>query len=112
MSLCPQPLPPVPDEDTARIARAAFRRGTPYMLLRDRLGAVFADADFAHLYPKLGRPLTARGVWRWSRLCSHDDNGNGRSLYARRSGTNSAPPPAIPSSASASRCSAALTSGR
>ena len=42
MSLRPQPpLPPVPD-DTARIAQAAFRRGNPYVLLRNRLGAVFA----------------------------------------------------------------------
>jgi len=54
MSLRPQqPLPPVP-EDTARIARAAFPRGNPCLLLRDRLGAVFADADFADLYPALG----------------------------------------------------------
>src|SRR3712207_989183 len=62
MSLRPQPpLPPVPD-DTARIARAAFRRGNPYVLLRDRLGAVFADADFADLYPALGQPAYA--PWR------------------------------------------------
>jgi len=33
MSLPSQPLPSVPD-DTARIARAAFRRGNPYVLLR------------------------------------------------------------------------------
>jgi transposase len=59
MSLRPQqPLPPVPN-DTARIARAAFRRGNPYMLLRDRLGAVFADVDFADLYPALGQPAYA-----------------------------------------------------
>ena len=52
MSLRPQqPLPPVPN-DTARIARAAFRRGNPYALLRDRLGAVFDDVDFADLYPR------------------------------------------------------------
>ncbi len=50
MSLPSQPLPPVPD-DTARIARAAFRRCNTYVLLRDRLGAVFADADFADPYP-------------------------------------------------------------
>jgi transposase len=56
-----QPLPSVPD-DTARIARAAFRRGNPYVLLRDKLGAVFADADFADLYPKLGQPAYA--PWR------------------------------------------------
>jgi transposase len=75
MSLHLQPLPPVPDE-TARIARGAFRRGNPYVLLRDRLGAVFDDADFADLYPKLGRPaytpssagpLTRHGGSRWSR---------------------------------------------
>ena len=61
MSLCPQLLPPVPD-DTARTARAAFRRGNPYVLLRDRLGTVFADADFADLYPKRGQPAYA--PWR------------------------------------------------
>ena len=49
MSLRPQqPLPPVPN-DTARIARAAFRRGNPYM-------------GFADLYPALGQPAYA--PWR------------------------------------------------
>jgi transposase len=62
MSLRPQqPLPPVPN-DTARIARAAFRRGNPYVLLRDRLGAVFDDVGFADLYPALGQPGYA--PWR------------------------------------------------
>ena len=61
MSLSPQPLPLVPD-NTARIARAAFRRGNPYVILRDRLGAVFEDADFADLYPRLGQPAYA--PWR------------------------------------------------
>ena len=61
MLLPSQPLPSVSD-DTARIARAAFRRGNPYVLLRDKLGAVFADADFADLYPKLGQPAYA--PWR------------------------------------------------
>ncbi|MGI4800321.1 MAG: IS1182 family transposase [Janthinobacterium lividum] len=61
MSLPPQLMPPVPD-DTAHIARAAFRRGNPYVLLRDRLGTVFDDADFADLYPRLGQPAYA--PWR------------------------------------------------
>ncbi len=62
MSLRPQPpLPPVPD-DTARVARAAFRRGNPYVLLRDQFGALFDDADFADLCPKLGQPAYA--PWR------------------------------------------------
>lgn len=62
MSLRPQPtVPPVP-EDTARVARAAFRRGNPYLLLRDRLGVVFDDAGFTDLYPKRGQP--AYVPWR------------------------------------------------
>ena len=61
MSLPSQPLPSVPD-DTVRVAHAAFRRGNSYVLLRDRLGTVFADADFADLYPKLGQPAYA--PWR------------------------------------------------
>ncbi len=61
MLLSMQLLPSVPD-GTARIARAAFRRGNPYVLLRDKLGAVFADVDFADLYPKLGQPAYA--PWR------------------------------------------------
>ena len=62
MSLRPQqPIPPVPD-DTARVARAAFRRGNPCLLLRDRLGVMFDDAGFADLYPKRGQPAYA--PWR------------------------------------------------
>src|SRR4051794_15068644 len=57
----PQPVPPVPD-DTARIARAAFPRGNPYVLLRNRLGPVFDDAGFADLYPGRGQP--AYTPWR------------------------------------------------
>lgn len=62
MSLHPHPsIPPVPD-DTARVARAAFRRGNPCLVLRDQLGAVFDDAGFADLYPKRGQPAYA--PWR------------------------------------------------
>jgi len=50
--------PPVPD-DTARVARAAFRRGNACLILRDRLGTLFTDADFADLYPKRGQPAYA-----------------------------------------------------
>jgi hypothetical protein len=53
-----QPIPPVP-EDTVRVAQAAFRRGNPYMLLRDRFGAIFDDAGFADLYPARTRHSTA-----------------------------------------------------
>jgi hypothetical protein len=38
MSLKPSPIQPVPEE-TARVARAAFRKGNPLLRLRDELGA-------------------------------------------------------------------------
>jgi transposase len=53
MSLKPSPIEPVPEE-TPRVARAAFREGNPLVKLQDELGVVFADADFADLFPKRG----------------------------------------------------------
>jgi len=62
MSLHPQhPIPSVP-EQTARIARAAFPKGSPYLTLRDTLGTIFVDGHFADLYPKQGQP--ACPPWR------------------------------------------------
>ena len=61
MSLKPKPIEPVPEE-TARVARAVFRRGSPLLKLRDELGTVFTDADFADLFPKRGQPGLA--PWR------------------------------------------------
>jgi transposase len=55
MSLRPQPLEPVP-EDTARVARAAFPKGNPYLTLRDQLGTIFQDEDFIALFPMCGQP--------------------------------------------------------
>src|SRR3954463_10906166 len=55
VSLKPTPIQPVPKE-TVRIAKAAFRKGNPLLSLRDELGAVFADTDFADLFPRLGQP--------------------------------------------------------
>src|SRR4051795_11157328 len=61
MSLQPTPIDPLP-EATARGAPAAFRKGNPLLKLRDELGTVFADADFADLFPKRGQPGLA--PWR------------------------------------------------
>src|SRR5262245_50440588 len=61
MSLRAQPPTPVPDE-TARVARAAFPQANTYLSLRDELGTLFADADFAPLYPTRGQPAAA--PWR------------------------------------------------
>src|SRR5512144_2775704 len=61
MSLRPTPITAVPEE-TARIARAAFPKGTLAMRLHDELGTVFDDAMFAALYPSFGQPALA--PWR------------------------------------------------
>jgi len=50
MSLRAQLPAPIPD-DTTCVARTAFPHGSTYIQLRDELGAVFADDDFAALYP-------------------------------------------------------------
>jgi transposase len=55
MSLKSTPIQPVP-EGTARVAKAAFRRGNPLLKLRDELGGIFRDEDFADLFPRLGQP--------------------------------------------------------
>src|SRR5919108_4630602 len=55
MSLRPHALEPVPEE-TARVARAAFPKGNPYLILRDTLGTIFQDDDFASCFPLDGQP--------------------------------------------------------
>ena len=58
MSLHPQAVYTVP-EDTARVARAAFPKGNPYLRMHDELGRLFADQDFAALFPTRGQPALA-----------------------------------------------------
>src|SRR5919197_5018670 len=55
MSLHPHLIAPVPEE-TARVARAAFPKGHPYLTLRDVLGTILQDEDFATLCPAWGHP--------------------------------------------------------
>jgi transposase len=61
MSLQPSSIAPVP-ETTAQVAHAAFPDGNPYLQLRDEVGTLFTDADFADLYPRRGQPALA--PWR------------------------------------------------
>jgi len=61
MSLKPQAICPVPPE-TVRVARAAYPKGNIYLQLRDTLGRIYTDEDFADLYPKDGQP--AEAPWR------------------------------------------------
>lgn len=61
MCLHPQPVDPIP-EQTARIARAAFLKPTTAMTVRDELGPMFSDEQFAKLFPVRGKP--AFSPWR------------------------------------------------
>lgn len=55
MSLKPRPFGDVP-ADTARVARATFRKGTLCLRIRDELGPVFTDEQFVGLFAGRGRP--------------------------------------------------------
>jgi transposase len=61
MSLRRQMIGPVPEE-TERVAKAAFPKGNIYMKMRDELGTIYADEQFAALYPQRGQP--AEAPWR------------------------------------------------
>jgi len=61
MSMYPQEIGSIPVE-TVRIAQAACPKGTLAMRLRDALGALYTDEQFAALYPVEGQPAYA--PWR------------------------------------------------
>lgn len=43
-------------EDTERVARQAFPKGNPYLLIADELGPLYANAQFVALFSKTGQP--------------------------------------------------------
>jgi transposase len=61
MSLHPEPIGEIPAE-TARVARAAFPKGTSVTRLRDEFSVIYQDEDFVGLYPGQGQPALA--PWR------------------------------------------------
>ena len=61
MSLHPMPIGEIPVE-TARIARAAFLKGTLVTRLRDAFSELYKDEDFKPFYPKRGQSGLA--PWR------------------------------------------------
>ena len=60
MSLHPRTRYDIPAE-TARVAKACFPQGHPYLRLADALGPIFQDHTFAALFPKRGQPAVAPG---------------------------------------------------
>lgn len=61
MSLQMKPGSTIPEE-TARVARAAFPKGNPYLTLRDELETIYTDSLLASLFSQLGQP--AETPWR------------------------------------------------
>jgi len=66
MSMSPQAIPTIP-EDTIKTARKVFRKGNPYLVMRDDLGTFFEDDQFQDLYPSDGQP--AFSPWRLALVC-------------------------------------------
>src|ERR671921_135792 len=65
MCLHPNPIGEIPSE-TARVARAAFPKGTVVMRLRDEFSTLYQDEDFRTLYPAKGQP--ALTPWRLAQV--------------------------------------------
>jgi transposase len=60
MSLQPQESASVPEE-TCRVARGAFPKGTLCLRIADTLGTIYQDTQFAALFPRRGQPAEAPG---------------------------------------------------
>ncbi|NJL54548.1 transposase [bacterium] len=61
-------------EQTQRVARAAFPKGNPYMLLRDELGTLYEDEAFEHLYSSTGQPAIAPWRLAWITVMQFAEN--------------------------------------
>src|SRR5215213_11289502 len=53
--------PPIVPEETRRVARSAFPKGTLCLRIADALGPVYRDGQFAALFPRHGQPAAAPG---------------------------------------------------
>src|SRR3954470_10325504 len=58
MSLRPQSAHSIPEE-TQRVARAAFPKGTLCLRIADELGPLYGDDQFADLFPTRGQPAAS-----------------------------------------------------
>ncbi|MBT2524961.1 transposase, partial [Streptomyces sp. ISL-99] len=60
MSMQPKGSGEIPAE-TVRVARAAFPKGSLAIRVRDELGSLFSDEQFAGLFPVRGKPAWSPG---------------------------------------------------
>ena len=49
-------------EETIQVAQAAYPKGNIYMLMRDKLGPLFSDAEFADLFSWQGQSGVSPGL--------------------------------------------------
>jgi transposase len=61
MSPTPSIIESAPSE-SVKVARAGFPKGNLYLSMRDDLGTLFEDSDFAGLFSRLGYPAVT--PWR------------------------------------------------
>jgi transposase len=66
MSLHATPIGAVPAE-TARVAQAAFPKGTLCLRIRDTLNTIYEDEVFTDLFSQTGQP--AEAAWRLAVIC-------------------------------------------
>lgn len=66
MSLHPCPIKPVP-LTTRQVAQAAFPKGNLYLTMRDEIGTLYSDWDFATLFRMDGQPAIC--PWRLALIC-------------------------------------------
>jgi transposase len=70
VSLFAKDIVPIPEE-TARVASAAFAKGNVYMRMRDELGILYKDSEFAPLFATGGRPAEAPGRLAFALVIQH-----------------------------------------
>ncbi|MER6130085.1 hypothetical protein ABT173_47585 [Streptomyces sp. NPDC001795] len=92
MSLHPVPVPEAP-ETTARVALAEFPKSCLAMRVRDELGVLFQNADFAATFPARGGPglspemLALVAVMQFAERLTDRQAGCGLSVDRRNAGS-------------------------
>lgn len=61
-------------EETQRVARAAFPHSTLCLRIADALGPLYADEQFADLFPRRGQPAEAPGRLAWVTVLQFVEN--------------------------------------
>lgn len=72
MSLQLQASYPI-SEETQRIARAAFPQGNLYKRMRDELGEIYQDMNFAELFPGRGQKAESPGRLAWVTVMQYSE---------------------------------------